>query len=500
MLRDEKARPGPSKVAAFRNRGAHDPLGASEIRFLALLGIHLTFLPWALGNVFLLGQIISLGLSCLGFIFAYLSFAHRLQGIDARIQVGRAAFQELRRFPPFWIGLILLLYLLLQAGNPSWMYVRNASWWWLVKTRNLPWLPTSIEAPFLQFNVWRQFIIYADAWILASSLWLGPTSRRSLRIILGVLFANAAGLALLLAIQHAAENIRIPWPLTEWTNLELTASFANKNYAGAYLALLIFPGLALMTWFIEYKKKALRRSTPAGIFALGSLGLALAVFFTLSRGAALTMMAALALFGMWFLGLWRRHRSRHPTNWRLTLAVGAIFGLLLLVLFQDLNYSEIFARMDQLAVQQRNEPSVRLRILARSAAVEMFKENGVRGVGAGGFRFLFIEHAKKYPDIYRNGLLFWEHAHCDWLEIPIELGIVGDLVLAAGGAWWLWIIGSKRMQWSPIVVPLLLGCFQTLIHAAFDFPFQCPAILLTWIALLAVAGKWAEFSFDRDRI
>jgi len=30
------------------------------------------------------------------------------------------------------------------------------------------------------------------------------------------------------------------------------------------------------------------------------------------------------------------------------------------------------------------------------------------------------------------------------------------------------------------------------IHAGFDFPFQCPAILVTWCILIAIAGRWIE--------
>ena len=40
----------------------------------------------------------------------------------------------------------------------------------------------------------------------------------------------------------------------------------------------------------------------------------------------------------------------------------------------------------------------------------------------------------------------------------------------------------------------LLGWLQTLMHAWFDFPLQCPAILLTWCALLTAAGRWVEIS------
>jgi O-antigen ligase len=129
--------------------------------------------------------------------------------------------------------------------------------------------------------------------------------------------------------------------------------------------------------------------------------------------------------------------------------------------------------------------------MARSAAVDMLRARGGRGVGAGGFRHLFPEYVKHYPEIYQGGQLFWEHAHDDWLEIPIELGLAGCVIVAAGAAWWIRWFVRRRVLWHPLAAPLLIGCGQTLIHAGFDFPFQSPAILTTWCVMIAVAGKGA---------
>jgi hypothetical protein len=39
---------------------------------------------------------------------------------------------------------------------------------------------------------------------------------------------------------------------------------------------------------------------------------------------------------------------------------------------------------------------------------------------------------------------------------------------------------------------LAFGCLQTLVQAIFDFPFQNPAILVTWLALLVISIRWVE--------
>jgi O-antigen ligase len=131
-------------------------------------------------------------------------------------------------------------------------------------------------------------------------------------------------------------------------------------------------------------------------------------------------------------------------------------------------------------------------VLVRNAAIDMMEAHGLRGVGAGGFRYLFPEYLKYYPEIYKGGNLYWEHAHCDWLEIPVELGLAGDLLVLCGAGWWIAVFVRRRALWSALAVPLILGCLQTVVHAGFDFPFQCPAIMVTWCMMIAIAGRWVE--------
>jgi len=39
---------------------------------------------------------------------------------------------------------------------------------------------------------------------------------------------------------------------------------------------------------------------------------------------------------------------------------------------------------------------------------------------------------------------------------------------------------------------LVLGCLGTALHATVDFPFFCPAVLITWCALWPILTKWTE--------
>jgi len=433
-------------------------------------------------------QALSLGLSVAGIALALLRRRIQQEGDEYWL----STWPKLVRFPIFWVGLAVVVYCVIQAINPSWRYQQNGKVWWLVPIREIRWLPTGIDAPFAEFNAWRQVIIYADAWLLVCSIWVGVTRRRSLRILLGVLMGNAALLWVLLDYQRLTGNERIPWPLTDWTRQALTASFIYSNHAGAFFALVAFTAVALATWHFDHGARLLLKSTPAGVFALATLFLVAAVIFTFSRGATLTVGLALAIFAVWFV---LRLRLR-PTPDRRSLAGMAVVLVVFLVFILNavryLDFSHVNERFDRMATQQLNDANLRSRMLAHEAAAGMLGDHWLRGVGAGGFRYLFPGYVRRYPEIYKNGGLFWEHAHCDWLEIPIELGLWGDLLLLGGAGWWAWFFSRHGALWHPAAMPLLFGCLQTVVHAAFDFPFQCPAILGTWCAMVTMAGKWVE--------
>ena len=210
------ARPPPHNLLEkFRSDRRRLPLHPREKALLAIVAIHLCFLPWALGTMHAWSQLTSLGLAMVGFVLALLPRDYTSD------QSGGAAMRltmwpRLVKFPLFWIGLALLGYITLQASNPSWVWERNATTWWLRPVNNVPWLPTSIETPFERFNLWRQFIIYASAWLVVCTLWTGFTRRRALQLLLTVLVVNAIFLAAvgylqkLLAAADSSGHLSVP--------------------------------------------------------------------------------------------------------------------------------------------------------------------------------------------------------------------------------------------------------------------------------------------------
>jgi O-antigen ligase len=194
--------------------------------------------------------------------------------------------------------------------------------------------------------------------------------------------------------------------------------------------------------------------------------------------------------GAFVLGLFRRAgRTRdRMAFWLTTLALAGLIGTGLVVL----RAAKVWERLaDQVAHPVAFD---RDRTLARQASRDMFCDRWLLGWGAGCFRYNFQDYAAKYPEIYYAGnhRQYWEHAHDDWLEFPVELGAAGMLPLAGILGYGVWQLGRRRFWRSAVSFCIVLGCGLVLLHAWVDFVFQNPAVLLTWSVLLVGAVRWVE--------
>lgn len=512
--------PNPKLLEHFRSDRKRHPLHPLEKAVLIAVAAHLCFLPWALGTMHPWSQITSLVLSSLGLLIALIPrtysgeyaplsvVGHQLSGGNLRsgpnneqhTTNNRGAvgfrlnpFPRLLKFPIFWIGLALLGYIALQAYNPSWVWERNETTWWLRRVNDIEWLPTSIDTPWERFNIWRQFIIYASAWLTLCTVWIGFTRRRSLQLLLLTVVINGMLLATVGFAQRFMASSKflffMEWPVGHTA----FASFIYRNHAGAYFALVTLVAVSLAIWTFTQGERSGQKSTPAGVLFFCAVFLTTAVFFTLSRGASLLLVMAWLAVAVWFWISKRRSPAAGGTHRGVYAAVVLLFLGVIGFTLREVDFSSIQSRFDSLAKNYEGpNESVQSRVQAFAAADSMLGDYWQRGVGAGGFRYLFPEYIKESPEIYAGGRLFWEHAHSDWREIPIELGATGTLLLLFGGGYWLLVFYRSRAIWHSLAVPVIIGCSQTLAHAWFDFPLQNPAILFTWLALIPVSARWLE--------
>lgn len=469
-------------VAAHKQRPSLHPL---ERALLVALVVELLFLPWAFGSTRWWSQAIAAALALTAFV---LSLWPRDYSGDLVVSGAfrLLAWPRLVRFVPFWMGAGLLALILVQALNPAWTYRVNTRVWWMEGVPHVRWLPSSAAAPYEIFDVWRAFIIYATVWLSACAAWIGLTRRRSLQLLLTILGANAVLLAGVGFIHRMVGETKLLW-VWDVPGAHFS-SFIYRNHAGAYLGLLASVSLGLALWHHFESRKRMARSSPAPLWILLTVVLFLAVLFSFSRGAAITF----AVFVASAVGAYFVLRSANPVPSTIPRAVGVALAIIFAgALFGILRYVD-FAPIEKnfRRLTEPNEASVTSRAAVRNAAWDMYTDHWVLGTGAGSFRYIFPMYLASHPDVPRG--VWWDAAHIDWLEIPIELGLPGILLIGGILVWCLARFFRQAGWRHPIALMIFLGCGQTMLHALIDFPFKNPAVLVTWAVLLVVALRWLE--------
>lgn len=460
------------------------PLPGLEVALIAVLCLHLCFLPWALGTMHVWSQTVSLGLSAISFALMMLPRGGSATASPAT---------RLWRFPLFWAGLAAVAYLAVQAANPAWLYVRAGESWWLEPLPHRPWLPSGVRAPFANSNPLRVMMVTTSWWLLVCSVWCGLQRRRSYRVLLAVLAGNALLLAGLSLSQHLTGTTRIFWSYLP-SNDKFSASFIYPNHAGAYFNLMVVLAVGQAWWSYHRAQSRLAGSLWVTLFMITAVTCATAVIYTGSR------VSISLLFGFLLLASGGRLLGWFP---RTTLPgskrkLPAVFVALLLVVtaagtLVAFRAGHVWRRFGDLTVTVGNASWERG--LARQATVEMARDRWLFGWGAGCFRHGFPLHAQNHPALYRRNdgvMKFWQHAHCDPLELAAETGVPG-IVFAAGLLAWATRQFVRRRTWlNPVSYSLALGGLLLVAHSWLDFVFHNPAVLLTAGVLLAVALRWPE--------
>ncbi len=414
-------------------------------------------------------QYISIGLAALTFIIALIPRHYT----DENSRTGShhlSLWPRLLKFPLFWIGLLLLIYIAIQGPH-------------------IKWLPHGAESPIDWANPWRALMIYGSAWLLMCSLWIGITRRRALQIILVGLVSNGLLLAIIAAAQRLTGTNKILW-FVDSPN-QIWGTFFYRNHGAAWFALMVSLFCGLAFWHYLKALRTFAKSSPAALYGFLSLLMIVTVIAGYSRGAVISTLLFLGLFIITFL-IRQFTLPAYPQKNVITVFLILILAGFTFVGLQGLNAKNTWDRMEQLF--DGESKTMEARETATQATYDMWKASPWLGHGAHSFRFIFPVYQQHYPMIWKAGKrrLYWEHAHNDIAQTSAELGIVGVSFILLG---WLWALGRfiRTRAWAnPLSITLLLGTICTLAHSWGEFVFQNPAILITWVCFGIISLRWSE--------
>lgn len=288
----------------------------------------------------------------------------------------------------------------------------------------------------------------------------------------------------------------------EWWNEgergRVTATFINPDHFANWLVMIMCLGggylaarrrapgrrsWAELLWMPKAREDAIRRYLPA----IGLVVMAVALIFTLSRGALLGL--ALALVAL-LAGLARLGRVR----W--TLAAIAALGIATLCYAGWIGLTPLVERV--------TGDTYRGRGIQWMSTLPMVRDFPLLGVGLGAYRDIYPRYQPLAlsPDTY-----FYPYAHNDVLQLIVETGALGGLLLV----WAVWRalrflhghLLRPDHRTDPFSVGIAIGAATGLlafcVHSLFDFSARIPANGLTAATLLGIVHVSLQTRFLKHR-
>jgi len=246
-------------------------------------------------------------------------------------------------------------------------------------------------------------------------------------------------------------------------------TFYNSDHFAAFLEMCFFTSLGILMSILPSSERFLHwrdrvhslKGKEKNIFALISLCLLLlflGIVFTKSRMGIISTFSALALFVIFFIQ--KKRMSAHKRQITYLIAIFIITALWLGI--DPIIERFKLAGSDLLDLEKGSRGAL------WTASVRTIKDAPLLGSGIGTYRFVFTEHQ---PAHLRA---LFTHAHNDYIEVAVEFGITGLLLLLAGGIYYfrrtfkIW--RERHNAWARgLGLGIAGGIFSVALHSGGDF-------------------------------
>ena len=340
--------------------------------------------------------------------------------------------------------------------------------------RPIPALPSSLAPydtlttllcvipPLAMFCAMTRLRAYRPAWLAAALL-------------------SGTGAGILLGTLQLGGRADSPWYLYRQTNPGFAVGFfANANHM-ADLLVICLPFLAALAMAAQGRERQ-RRSA---ILSLGIGGaLVILVGIALNGSLAGYALALPVLCGAAIIVLPRSNRMR--------LWLAALAALALVAAVAGLATSSIGGT--RLGEEATTSVQSRQQIFATTGeAITDFMPFG-SGLGS----FLKVYRLHEHPDKVTDEYVI--HAHNDYAELALELGIPGVVLVLAFFAWWtsaLWA-AWRRGTGTPFARAAAIASAAILVHSLVDYPLRTAAISACFAMCLALLAERSRLHERRD--
>jgi O-antigen ligase len=323
--------------------------------------------------------------------------------------------------------------------------------------------------PLSQTPDWSVFALFAVipglAMFIAAKMLRPSAPWLAFAIIAGMTCSIALG-----ALQVAGGTEKESWAyLYPVTNSGAVGVFANRNHMGTLLLVSIPFATALLV-----SARTSRGGSAQGRWAIGIAALILAVVGIILNGSLAAISLALPVLVA--------SASQVPAalRWRsiaLPLAAVALVGGVTLLATSPIA---------TVVADPKSDSSISSRHEIWSNTVDAIRDSFPAGAGLGSFEHVY----RQYEDPADATGVYVNHAHNDYLELVLELGAAGLLLIVLFLGWWA--VTSVRVWTTPLSTPFgraaTIASATILAHSAVDYPLRTAAIAAIFgiaIALMA---------------
>ena len=256
-----------------------------------------------------------------------------------------------------------------------------------------------------------------------------------------------------------------------------TGTYVNPNHFAGFLAMVVPLALSFVLYHVEKirdaRTKRVRGDKP--YFVLSYLTIALflwsGIIVSQSRLGIIASMIGVALT----IFFWA------STRWRPSTTVISLAGMSIVLVLVSLwiGVEPVAARFEMLEASYLGRQGIWMDTL------EIIKSHPWLGTGLGSFRDVYTQH----QTVYLNRIV--NHAHNDYLEFAVELGVTGAVLVFGliGGVLWRGLRYCRRYSndRSRLIVFGACGSIvSVLVHSVGDFNLQIPANALVLAVILAL--------------
>ena len=258
----------------------------------------------------------------------------------------------------------------------------------------------------------------------------------------------------------------------------ISGSFINRNHFSSYILYAIGATSALL-----FTLRAPVASKPSKLldyrFHLKCylIIFVAALLYSQSRGAEIGLTVSVFIG----LGLFLSNKSK-----KIGKAGAFIISTLPIIIFIYYMASDGWLDRFNYIVDQAPQ-----RLIIWETSLKIFQDYWLTGVGPGNFQYI-------YPMYQAFGVeYFVDHVHNDYLELLVEQGVIGALLLAAPIIISFititkFAIRHSHIRMSGTQLSMIVTLTAVLMHAAVDFIFHIPVLVAYFFVLLALALRTFE--------